>query len=152
LIWVYDIALVSRQLRVPDDWEALKERSVSWLGRLAVENSLKMAQFWSGLTLPEGFNNFSSWPKPKAEEIMTWRHSTRDYWVKVLLKQSLSSLPALSKLARSLFHLLFPPAEFVRSCYPPPRRWLLPLSYARRWQRWFTQLILNRDILSRKQG
>lgn len=152
LIWIYDIALLSRQLRVPHDWEALKERSVAWLGRLAVENSLKMAQLWAGLKLPDGFNNFSSWPRPQAEEIITWRHSTRDYWVKVLLKQSLSSLPALLKLARSLIHLLFPPAEIVRCTYPPSRRWLLPVSYVRRWQRWLVQIILNRDILSRKQS
>lgn len=152
LIWIYDIALLSKQLQEPDDWEALKEKSVAWLGRLAVENSLKMAQLWAGLNLPDGFKNFSSWPKPQAEEIITWRHSTRDYWVKVLLKQSLSSLPALLRLARSLLHLLFPPADIIRYSYPPSRRWLLPVSYVRRWQRWFMQLILNRDSLSKKQG
>jgi hypothetical protein len=152
LIWIYDIALLSKQLQEPDDWEALKEKSVAWLGRLAVENSLKMAQLWAGLNLPDRFKNFSSWPKPQAEEIITWRHSTRDYWVKVLLKQSLSSLPALLRLARSLLHLLFPPADIIRYSYPPSRRWLLPVSYVRRWQRWFMQLILNRDSLSKKQG
>jgi hypothetical protein len=151
LIWIYDIALLSKRLREPDDWEALKERSVAWLGRLAVENSLKMAQSWSGLNLPDRFKSFSSWPKPRAEEMTTWRHSTKQYWVKVLLRHSLSSLPAFRRLARSLIHLLFPPAEIVRSCYPPSRRWLLPVSYVRRWKRWFIQLILKRDSLSKRQ-
>jgi len=151
LIWINDIALLAQQLRVPDDWEALQKRSGAWKARLAVENSLKMAQVLVGLQLPEKFNDFSKWPQPATDELVTPSHSTTRNWVTFLLKRYFSRPSGFLALARSLFHLLFPSPGIVRLTYPPSRDWLLPLSYVRRWHRWLMELIFNRIISSRKK-
>ncbi len=151
-IWINDIALLARHLHTPEDWELLRERCVAWRARLAVENSLKMAQFWCGLKVPDGFAEFSNWPRASADEHSTWSHVVGDHWVTALLKRYLFKPSGILIITRSLFHLLFPPPEIVRYCYPPPRDWLLPLSYIRRWLRWFRELIVNRISASRNEN
>lgn len=151
LIWIYDIALLARQLHVPDDWKVLQERSVTWRARLALENSLKMAQVLAGLELPERFKDFLSWPRPAADELVIFSHSTRQNWVTFLLKRYFSRPSGFLAMVRSLYRLLFPPPDIVRLTYPPSRDWLLPLSYIRRWHRWFVELFLNRIAPPRKQ-
>jgi len=143
LIWIYDIALLAARLQGPTQWEELKERSVAWLARLAVETSLKMAHTWVGLRLPERFEDFSDWPQPTADEAMVWSHSIDGHWMRVLLKKCLSSPSGLLKIARSLFHLLFPHPDIMRYCYPASSNWLLCVSYVKRWHRWLVQLISN---------
>lgn len=151
LIWICDIALLARHLRMPEDWEVLQERSVAWSARLAVENSFKIAQAWTGLRLPDGFSDFSSWPRPTEEEHALWSYTMRGHWVSVLLKRYLSRHLGLKEMLRSFFGLLFPNPDIVRYCYPPRRDWLLPLSYIRRWYRWFIELIVKRNGLSRQR-
>ena len=151
LIWISDIALLADQLHVPDDWQVLQKRSAAWRARLAVENSLKMAQLWFGLHLPTGFNDFSSWPQPSVDEKATWYHTIQSHWTTVLLKRYFSNPSGIFEMARSLSRLLFPPPDIVRYCYPPSRDWLLPLSYIRRWHRWFRELVVKRISSSRKK-
>ncbi len=141
LLWIYDIALLARQLQVPNDWQALQERSVTWRARLALEHCLKMAQAWFGLQLPDKFNDFSMWPPPTEDEIAVCSTALRHHWVAVLLKRCVSRPSGLLKILPSLFRLLFPDPKIVRYCYPPSRDWLLPLSYVRRWYRWFLELM-----------
>ena len=152
LIWIYDTALLASHLEVPDDWETLQERSVAWRARLALEHSLKMAQAWVRLRLPDGFNDFSRWPRPTGDEIAAWSHTIRHHWSTLLLKRYLSRPSGPSQRVQSLFRLLFPDPDIVRFCYPPSRDWLLPLSYVRRWHRWFGGLIVNRMGSSRQRG
>jgi hypothetical protein len=144
LIWIYDTALLARHLEVPRDWKAVQESSVAWSARLPLEHSLKMAQVWVGLQLPDGFNDFSTWPGPTEDERAVWSDVMKHHWVTVLLKRSLSRPSGLAKMARSLFRLLFPHPDIVRFCYPPPCDCLLPLSYVRRWRRWFEEIVVNR--------
>jgi len=151
LIWIYDIDLLARGLREPEDWEVLPERSVTWGARLAVENCLKMAQIWTGLQLPNGFRNFNSWPQPTADERMTWSHTSRSHWAGVLLRRYLKRPWKVSAMVSSMFRLLFPHPQIVRMCYPPSRNWLLPLSYVRRWHRWFVELVMKRVRASGQQ-
>jgi len=146
LIWIYDIVLIARHLHAPHEWEELQEKSVAWRGRLALEYATKLAKVWYNLQLHDGFDDFSRWPEPAAEETETWLHLTRDHWVTVLLKRNLFNLSWLLKMFRSVFYLLFPPPAVVRFCYPPPRPWLLPLSYIRRWYRWFFDLLVKRVL------
>jgi hypothetical protein len=146
LIWIYDMALLARQLVVPDDWKVLQERSVAWRARLALENSLKMAQVWVGLKLPDRFSEFSSWPRPTETEVAAWsdallRHNRITSFFR--LHWSNSSEP-LEK-TRFLFHLLFPNPKIIRIRYPPSHKWLIPLSYVRRWHRWLRQYFGNRN-------
>jgi hypothetical protein len=150
LIWIKDIALLADHLRVPDDWEVLQESSVKWRARLAVENCLKLAKVWFGMRLPDGFKDFFCWPAPTEDELAIWSQTNTHHWMRVLLKRSLSSPSGLLRLGRSLFHLLFPQSDIVRYCYPPSREWLLPVSYVRRWNRWFREIILDRIGSSNK--
>jgi hypothetical protein len=144
LSWIYDTALLAQHLQVPYDWQTLQERSVSWRARLPLEQCLKMAQVWAGLELPDGFNDFSTWPRPTEDESAVWADTMRYHWVTILLKRSLANPSLLLKRIPSLLRLLFPHPDIVRFCYPTSSNWLLPFSYVRRWFRWIDDLVVNR--------
>jgi hypothetical protein len=142
--WIYDTALLAQYLQVPNDWEILQERSVAWRARLPLEHCLQMAQVWAGLELPDGFDDFSTWPPPTEDESAVWADTMRHHWVTILLKRSLSNPSLLLKRVPSLLRLLFPHPDMVRFCYPTSSNWLLPVSYVRRWIRWVDDLVINR--------
>jgi hypothetical protein len=144
LSWIYDTALLAQHLQVPDDWITLQERCVAWRARLPLEHCLKMAQVWVGLELPDGFDDFSTWPQPTKDEAAVWADTMHHHWVTILLKRSLANPSLLLKRVPSLFRLLFPHPDMVRYCYPTSSNWLLPVSYVRRWFRWFDDLVINR--------
>jgi hypothetical protein len=144
LSWIYDTALLAQHLQVPADWQTLQERSIAWRARLPLEHCLKMAQVWAGLELPDGFEDFSTWPRPSEDEADVWADTMNHHWVTILLKRSLSSPSLLLKRIPSLLRLLFPHPDMVRLCYPTSSNWLLPVSYVRRWFRWIDNLVVNR--------
>jgi hypothetical protein len=152
LSWIYDTALLAQNLQVPDDWETLQERCIAWRARLPLEQCLKMAQVWTGLELPEGFDDFSTWPRPTEDESAVWEDTMRHHWVTILLKRSLSNPSLLLKRIPSLLRLLFPHPDIVRFCYPTSSNWLLPLSYMRRWLRWIDDLVINRIGVLKQKG
>jgi hypothetical protein len=144
LSWIYDTALLAQHLEVPEDWEILQERCVAWKARLPLEHCLTLAQVWAGLELPEGFDDFSTWPQPTEDESAVWADAMHHHWVTILLKRSLANPTLLLKRIPSLLSLLFPPPDIVRLCYPTSSNWLLPVSYVRRWFRWIDDLVVNR--------
>jgi len=146
LSWIYDTALLAQHLQVPHDWEMLQERSVTWSARLPVEHCLRMAQVWAGLKLPEGFDDFSTWPRPTEDESAVWADTMRHHWVTILLKRSLANPSLIVKRVPSLLRLLFPHPDIVRFCYPTSSNWVLPISYVRRWFRWFYDLVFGRMV------
>jgi hypothetical protein len=101
LSWIYDTALLAQHLQVPEDWETLQERCVAWRARLPLEHCLKMAQVWAGLELPDGFDDFSTWPRPTDDEAAVWEDTMRHHWVTILLKRSLSNPSLLESLPSS---------------------------------------------------
>jgi hypothetical protein len=152
LSWIYDTALLAQKLQVPDDWERLQERSVAWRARLPLEHCLKMGQVWAGLELPEGFDDFSTWPGPTEDESAVWADALQHHWVTILLKRALANPSLLLKKIPSLLSLLFPHPDIVRVCYPTSSTWLLPVSYVRRWLRWFDDLVVNRIGALKQKG
>jgi hypothetical protein len=152
LSWIYDTALLAQHLQVVDDWETLQERCVAWRARLPLEQCLKMAQVWAGLELPDGFDDFSTWPRPTEDEATVWADTMRHHWVTILLKRSLSNPSLLLKRIPSLLRLLFPHPDMVRFCYPTSSNWLLPVSYVRRWLRWIDDLVINRIGVLKQKG
>ena len=144
LSWIYDTALLARYLQVPNDWKRLQERSVAWRARLPLEQCLKMAQVWAGLVLPDGFDDFSTWPRPSEDESAVWKDTMHHHWVTILLKRSLANPSLILKRLPSLLRLLFPHPDMVRFCYPASSKWLLPVAYVRRWFRWIDDLVINR--------
>ena len=144
LIWVCDIARLAGLLHEREDWQALQQRSVLWRGRLALEACLKMAQVWCGAQLPEAVRDYTLWPEPTPDEALVWSHAFRDHWATLLVRQCLTGPLGLKRALGSLLHVLFPDPEIMRHCYPPPRSWLLPLSYVQRWHTWFRELVTSR--------
>jgi hypothetical protein len=109
-----------------------------------------MAQLWTGLGIPPGFDDFSRWPASTAEEARTFRRMARGdrlimkistrfppvagagekaryLWSLVFLTNP--SIAGPGEKARYLWSLAFPPASYMRQTYPPPYDWMLPLSY-----------------------
>ncbi|MDY6987351.1 MAG: nucleotidyltransferase family protein [Thermodesulfobacteriota bacterium] len=133
LSWIYETGLVARNLVPPDDWVALQERSVLWGARLAVENSLKMAQLWVGLQLPRGFEGFSAWAQPMEEEVDAWfhlmgRHSKVTSLLKLRMPRASGPLEKVGFVVRAIF----PPPDYMRRVYAPSNDWRLTLAYVRR--------------------
>jgi hypothetical protein len=127
---------LARHLTVPDEWNILQEQCEVWRCRLALESSLKLAQAWTGLRLPTGFDDFSTWPPAAAEREMwatvTARHVHLFPYLSLLLRGSADT----RELLRASLHLLFPDRAWMRLKYPPADGWRLPGAYARRWWRW----------------
>ncbi len=142
LLWIHDIALLAQSLTVPEDWKLLQERSSIWGARLSIEKSLKIAQVWADLQLPKGFDEFSMWAEPAEAEIIAMNNTLlRHTRPSIYLKLFLSNSPTISGKILSLLKLIFPSPDRVRSRYPPSHRWLLPISYVRRWWKWFVKSI-----------
>ncbi len=141
LIWIYDIALLARNLVVPEDWEILKERSLDCGARLAVEKSLRLAQILTGLQLPRRFSDFSTWPKPAEAELTCMTNAmVKRGNPKVLFKLHLSSSPELFKRVRYFCKLILPGPDYMQHHYGRSNGLLLPLSHARRWWKWVRNL------------
>ena len=140
LNWVYDIALLARGLHVPDDWIQLQKRCAQWGARLAVEQSFTIAQMWTNLQLPKGFENFSSWPKPAEVERAAikntlQRHDRPDIYWKLCLAHSSSPI---KKILISL-RILFPHPDFMRQKYTHSATRYVLFLYFRYWWSWFVR-------------
>jgi Uncharacterised nucleotidyltransferase len=141
LIWIYDILMLARSLKDPEEWLLLQERSVAWRARLAIEVALTLARVWYGLLLPDGYADFSTWPAPSAEELDAWNRITcrlrrLDYMIGANLPHGATLLGRLWMTIR----LIVPPRAVVVKSYPVPYTWLFPLSYMRRWGKWINEL------------
>ena len=136
LIWINDVALLARSLTEPDDWRDLQYRCIEWRSRLALETSLRLAQAWTGVRLPPGFDDFSTWPDPAGERglwtTITSRHSRLRSYVLLQLRLAASE----HGLMRTILALLFPDPALMRLYYPPAEGWRLPIAYVRRWLKW----------------
>jgi hypothetical protein len=143
LNWIFDIALIAKQLKVPYDWQMLQERSVSWNARYAVELALKMAELWTDFKIPDAFSNFSFWPEPSEVESVNWHNvKLKDKSCLNLLAlrmpQNLNCFKKLHYYCRSLF----PPAIYIRKKYPARP---LPFSYVKYWLKWIPRIKIIHD-------
>ncbi len=145
LIWIYDCALIARSLTAEEDWESLIKKTKTGGARIALEHSFKMAQAWAGLKLPFGFDDFSIWPKPTDIDKMIWSNAiqfkdnpTIAFTFKLFFSNNLTPFQKIQRL----FRIVFPHPDIMQMTYPPSHRWLIPLSYVRRWCEWFKKLKL----------
>ncbi|MEK6737843.1 MAG: hypothetical protein AABY74_04155, partial [Planctomycetota bacterium] len=139
LTWIYDIALLAGQLRKTDDWKILQRRCVEWRCRKDMETALKLASDWAGFSIPFGFDDFSQWPALSAiEPAHQGRYEFSIYMVFISMIRIIrfDSISSIFSIVTCVFTLLFPGADYIRTSYPPSHRWLLPLSYVRRWLNW----------------
>ena len=137
LIWLYDIFLQARNVVAPEHWKLLQNRSLDWRASLPVQYALKMTQTWTGLELPVGYDDLSTWPAPSDKEYRLWSHLMNRH-TSVASKCKLFWPRCLTLLDKTkfFFNLLFPPAEFIRKVHQPLHDWLMPFSYVRRWWKW----------------
>ena len=117
LIWIVDVVKLADTLK-PPEWEHLARTSPSYNARSAVEFSLKAAQEWFELRLPEGFDDFNDWPPPSSFESRSWIKAARSYDGLIPLLQLCNS-PSSSVIEklRAYFHLAFPQKRSMRKDY-----------------------------------
>ncbi len=140
LIWIYDIAMLAQNLKGPGDWEILQDRSVNWGARIPVEKALNLAQILTGLQLPEGVSDFSSWPKPTAAEATAMsnalnRHRRPD----IKLRLRLSACATSRQKVRFIFKFIVPQPDEMRTYYSDGTP--LFFCYFRLWGRWAGEIM-----------
>ncbi len=114
LIWIYDIALLASSLKLPKDWETLKEKSSIWGALLAVQASLTLAQIVTDKPLPDEIKDFSTWPKPAKAEVKSM--SITFNWTNSFTRFKLyMAVFAKSKYKTCfLFRLIFPAKDLLK--------------------------------------
>ncbi|WP_424358786.1 nucleotidyltransferase domain-containing protein [Methanocella sp. MCL-LM] len=132
LNWVYDIYLLCNMLKEPSEWEILLARSVECGARLALEESIKMAQCWTGLQIPPGFSDFSKWPSPDDHEIIAFSHAMDGRTVNLFRMVLPQNASACEKI-KLIFRLIFPAPEQMHNFYPRSRGKPLYQAYLIRW-------------------
>ncbi|MCC6545327.1 MAG: nucleotidyltransferase family protein [Nitrospirae bacterium] len=134
LLSIYDIALLLQKITDKHEWQILIERSIEFNARIGLEESIKIAQLWTGLNLHADFIDFHKWPTASDIEYRIVPKVKNILGTVLNLNMSVSSNP-LQKV-RYTFRLAFPGTDHIRKAYPPSRNWLLPLSYIKRWLKW----------------
>lgn len=141
LSWISDIAQILTRLEVPQDWISLQARSVEWGIRLLLERLIKMAEAWNGIKVPDRFADFSSWPKPLLNELAVWPHITQKHESTIsMLKIRLPGNLDLFEKMRLLFHLIFPPSDYILIEFPCRYKWQIPRSYIQYWLKWLAKI------------
>jgi len=137
--WIVDIGLLCHKLERPQDWALLQRTSVDYMARMALEQSVRMAQAWTDLQVPVGFGDFSHWPRPSRKEVYFSSYYATHNPVSGLML-ALSGGGSLRDTLGDLRQHAFPSPEVMRSRYPELERWPVVLLYLRRW----LKLIANR--------
>jgi hypothetical protein len=174
LIWLNDLQMLMPHFSIPDDWMRLQKVCTEWGSRMALERAITGTEEWTGLTLPEGFRDFSLWPAP-AEIEVEYNNRNRCTQTFQLNYQNCSSKCSFLRYLycryflqesrterfmspfRFLFRLIFPSWAYMRGAYPVRRSWMLPVSYVRRWLYWFGMICrwllrsVNSDMTSQKR-
>jgi len=131
LSWILDTSRLFKLLASPGDWADLRKSCGRWGARLALEKSLRMARYWTGLAVPV---DLSSWPGPAEWERRAFSYATegRDSAIADFRLRWPGNEGTAEKL-KALLYLAFPDPELIKEKYPPPREWMLPLSYLARF-------------------
>ena len=140
LMWISDIAFLSQALIYPDEWEILSKRCLELRLSLAMEEALKLAIQWYNLQIPEVYRDFTKWLNPNENEKAEYFYVKRKQGPDIRLRGYLDSFLSAPGKMRFIKEFLFPPSEYIRMTYPPSRKWLLPISYIRRWFNWIAKV------------
>ena len=141
LIWISDIAFLAQHLVDPDDWVLLQKRVSMFKMHLAMENALKLAQIWNGLSVPKKYRDFTKWLSSDEEEKAEIIYAMNKQGPDIRLKGYLATIRSVPRKFPYLLKFFFPDPHFIRMNYPPSRNWLLPFSYVRRWWHWIVKFL-----------
>ena len=139
LMWVSDIAFLARHLVHPEEWDKLRKRCSEFKLSLALEKALTLADTWYDLKIPQSFSELIVWLNPTDEEKAEYVYLSQKQGPDIRLRGYLNSFISAHGKIRFIVHFLFPSSTYIRMVYPPPRKWLLPFSYVRRWAHWFVK-------------
>jgi hypothetical protein len=107
LIWVKDVALLAASLDA-QGWQDLREESLRWQSRIAVEKALTMASLWFGV--PADLSFLGEWPEPSETERATYDGVLHDlHRVRTFLALRWPHDASLAEKARLLRRLAFNP-------------------------------------------
>ena len=134
LLSLYDIALLLQKITDKHTWQILLERSVELNARIGLEKAIKMSTLWTGLNLPADFIEFHKWPAASDGKNTIVTNVMSMLRTVITSDQFNTSKPL--QTATYIFRLMFPMTAHMKASYPPYRRWLLPLSYIKRWWKW----------------
>jgi hypothetical protein len=146
LSWIYDAAVMARNLPYPEGWHELQKKSVEYRAARSVQVSLTMAGLWAGLELPSGFEDLSLWPQPGKKELAALAHLNlhrSNLMIDKVRFQMYCSSGLLQKAALIKF-FVFPPREMIRNEFPDSPDWMLPVNVVRRWFRILGAIIVHR--------
>jgi hypothetical protein len=140
LTWIGDISLLAQSLVYPDEWELLRQRCSTLKLSLAMQEALKLAQVWCGLQLPEVYSDFTKWLDPEEDEKAELTYLSQKGGPDIRLKGYFGNFLSAPRKIQFLLKFLFPSPENICMTFPPSKRWLLPLSYIRRWGSWIAKV------------
>lgn len=131
LSWIYDVSQLSKNLSL-EEWHILQKRSVDCGVRIALERSLTMAQYWTGLQIPAEYSDFSRWPGPTKKELGSLSLINEGRRKAIRQFEVIFFGPGpMSDKVRVLIHRAFPTPSAMRK-YKYTKPWLLPFYYVRR--------------------
>jgi hypothetical protein len=131
LIWVKDVALLAGSLDA-QGWQDLRQESMHWQARIAVEKALTMASLWFGV--PGDLSFLGDWPEPSATERATYDGVLHDlHRVRTFLALRWPSDAPLSEKIRLLRRLAVDPMGTGTAGSGPHRGMSSIASQIRRW-------------------
>lgn len=139
LNWIYDVSILCEALKTPTDWAELQRRCVGCGARLAVEEALALARYWTGMQIPDGFGDFSSWPAPGEPEIIIFTQSKGRGTLKTL-KMIIPKSASISDKVRLIYHLVVPSREHMTTLYPEVKGKPIIYAHVLRWRRLLKKL------------
>ncbi|WP_181391449.1 nucleotidyltransferase family protein [Methanospirillum stamsii] len=130
--WIMDIAYLFPKLTI-EDWKIITKKSAMDNVRISLELALIIASLWSGVSLPENYNNFSNWPVPsqKEQKIMTFAKNHSIYLMSFI--HIIHALKNRNDKISHIYYYIFPPKGLLYKYRKSDSILDIPCAYIRRW-------------------
>jgi hypothetical protein len=106
-----------------------------------MQESLKLAHMWYGIQPPEPYRELTKWLSPGEDERAELAYLSRKEGPDIRLRGYFDNFLSAPRKTQFLLKFLFPSPEYIRMTFPPSPKWLLPLSYIRRWGSWIAKVL-----------
>ncbi len=134
LSWIYDIALLAREIPDAAGWENLLRMSVEQNCRLSLEAAVGMAEFWTGLSLPPEVSDTARWPAPSREEEAARELAMRrSESIPASVRLKMRAIPDARGRLCFLFRFVFPHPDAMHLYRRGEGKLSLPAAYLKRW-------------------
>lgn len=132
--WICDMAFLMDSLRVPQDWERLREQCIALHLLIPLQHALTAADLWCGVEMPAGSYGVTPLPPPSEQDTRIWENVTnRRQNLRSSLSLKMRGIPGIQKKLQFLWHFIFPPAERLQRYRKSSSQVDIPLAHLRRW-------------------